>query len=82
MQFNVHEAKSRLSELIAAAEKGHDVVIARKNKPAVRLVPVNQQSFEFGTLRHVVNTSPDFDDDLDDKELAAWEGEAGTGLAP
>ncbi|MEW5887455.1 MAG: type II toxin-antitoxin system prevent-host-death family antitoxin [Pseudomonadota bacterium] len=39
-QVNIHEAKTRLSELIAAAERGEEVVIARAHQPAVRLVPV------------------------------------------
>lgn len=37
---NIHEAKTHLSKLVAAAEAGEDVVIARAGKPAVRLVPV------------------------------------------
>jgi prevent-host-death family protein len=37
---NMHEAKSRLSQLVAKAEAGEEVVIARAGKPAVRLVPV------------------------------------------
>ena len=37
---NVHEAKTTLSDLIARAEAGEEIVIARANKPAVRLVPV------------------------------------------
>jgi prevent-host-death family protein len=41
-QVNVHEAKTRLSELISAAEAGEEVIIARANKPVVRLVPVTQ----------------------------------------
>lgn len=36
----MHEAKTRLSELVARAEAGEDVVIARAGAPAVRLVPV------------------------------------------
>lgn len=40
MQVNVHQAKTRLSELLAAAEAGDEVVIARDGAPAVRLVPV------------------------------------------
>jgi prevent-host-death family protein len=36
---NMHEAKSRLSELVAAALRGEDVVLARAGKPVVRLVP-------------------------------------------
>ena len=37
---NVHKAKSQLSRLIARAEAGEEVVIARAGKPAVRLAPV------------------------------------------
>ncbi len=37
---NVHEAKTTLSDLIARAEAGEEIVIARANKPAVRLVPI------------------------------------------
>jgi len=38
IQVNIHEAKTTLSKLIEAAERGEDVVIARAGKPAVRLV--------------------------------------------
>ncbi len=37
---NIHTAKTHLSSLIAEAEAGGDVVIARGGKPAVKLVPV------------------------------------------
>jgi prevent-host-death family protein len=37
-QVNIHEAKTRLSELIVAVEAGEEVVIARAGKPVVRLV--------------------------------------------
>lgn len=36
---NVHQAKTTLSDLIARAEAGEEIVIARANKPAVRLIP-------------------------------------------
>lgn len=47
---NMHEAKSRLSELVAAAEAGEEIVICRsgvevaeirKRKPSVRSLKVN-----------------------------------------
>ena len=56
MQMNVRAAKSQLSKLIAAAEAGEDVVIARRGRPAVRLAPV-------------VTAVPDFDDDPRDDEV-------------
>lgn len=38
MQFTIHEAKTQLSKLIAAAERGEEVIIARRDKPVVRIV--------------------------------------------
>lgn len=38
--MNIAEAKSKLSELVARAEAGEEVVIARNGKPRVRLQPV------------------------------------------
>ncbi len=40
MEVNVHHAKTHLSRLIAAAESGEEVIIARAGKPAVKLVLV------------------------------------------
>jgi len=37
IQVNVHEAKTRLSELLQAVERGEEVIIARAGKPVVRL---------------------------------------------
>ncbi|MGE0499736.1 MAG: type II toxin-antitoxin system Phd/YefM family antitoxin [Rhizobiaceae bacterium] len=38
--INMHDAKTQLSDLVARAEAGEEIVIARRNKPAVRLVRV------------------------------------------
>jgi prevent-host-death family protein len=38
--MNIQEAKGRLSALVAEAERGHDVVIARAGQPIVRLVRI------------------------------------------
>lgn len=40
------EAKTHLSELIARAERGEEVVITRHNKPVAKLVPVGKVSPE------------------------------------
>jgi prevent-host-death family protein len=37
---NVHQAKTHLSDLLNKALRGEEVIIARANKPLVRLVPV------------------------------------------
>ena len=40
------EAKTHLSELIARAERGEEVIITRHNKPVAKLVPINEVSGE------------------------------------
>ena len=39
MQVNMLEAKNRLSNLIVAAERGEEVLIARNGVPVARIVP-------------------------------------------
>ena len=73
MMINMHQAKSQLSKLIAAAEAGDDVIIARNGKPAVKLVALSSSRFRFGALAHLASVVPDFDDSLDDDELSMWE---------
>lgn len=78
MQVTVHKAKTDLSKLIAAAEAGEDVVIARGNKPAVRLVPVEMTSgFRFGGMEFLKGTAPNFLEPMTEEELADWEGRDG-----
>ena len=40
IHVNIGEAKDRLSELLAAAKRGEDVIIARAGAPEARLVPI------------------------------------------
>ena len=67
-QVNIHHAKTHLSELIAAAERGEEVVIARANRPAVRLVPVTAVAHERtpGLQRGALKMADDFDAPLPD----------------
>jgi prevent-host-death family protein len=69
---NVQEAKTRLSQILAAAEGGEDVVIARDGKPVVRLVPVAAPAPR--EVGFVTGSVPDsFFEPLPDDELTAWE---------
>ena len=43
-QINIAEAKSKLSELVARAEAGETIVLARAGKPVVSLTPVRTQA--------------------------------------
>lgn len=42
LNVNMHEAKTRLSKLVEAAERGQTVVISRNGEPAAMLVPIPQ----------------------------------------
>ena len=44
IRVNIGEAKTRLSELVAAAVRGEEVVLAKAGEPQVRLVAVTQKS--------------------------------------
>ena len=44
MRISVSEAKGRLNELVRRAEAGDEVVLTRRGKAAVRLVPVRPRS--------------------------------------
>jgi prevent-host-death family protein len=72
VQVNVQEAKTRLSQILAAVEGGEDVVIARDGKPVARLVPVAVPApREVGFVAGTVPAS--FFEPLPDDELASWE---------
>jgi len=85
----IHEAKTNLSQLIARVEAGEEIVIARGDKPVVKIVPVEPAEKEgrvAGAMKGIWPELPDsfFFDPLPEEELAAWEGrdspdEAGPG---
>ena len=74
-KVTIHVAKTQLSRLIEAALAGEEIVIAKGEKPVVRLVPIPQGAFRFGVLPlGALGLGPDFFAPLDEDELAAWEG--------
>ena len=42
--IGLFEAKTHLSELVARAEQGEEVIITRHNKPVAKLVPIGPQA--------------------------------------
>lgn len=69
----MQDAKTQLSQLVARAEQGDTVLIARHGVPAVRLEPVSAaQPRELGFLS--IDLPETFFDPLPADELAAWEG--------
>ena len=43
-QINIHQAKTQFSKLLAAVEKGEEIIIARYGEPIAKLVPFEKHS--------------------------------------
>jgi prevent-host-death family protein len=68
-QIGMHEAKTKLSQLVERAEAGEDIVIARNGTPVARLVAVrsaNALAGVHGALRGEIEIADDFDELPDD----------------
>jgi prevent-host-death family protein len=85
MQVTIHEAKTHLSRLIAAVERGEEVVIARRDKPVVRLVierpekPKRSLGFLAGSMSNEVidflTLNPNLDKELEKDFMDAVEND-------
>jgi prevent-host-death family protein len=63
-QYNIAEAKSHFSELVKRALLGEEIVIARDNKPLLRLAPVTdgRKKRQPGSAKgQILSVAPDFD---------------------
>jgi len=75
MQYNIHDAKTHFSKLVAAVERGERVTICRNGKPVIECVPSkSNKPFPFGALADRDKPAPDLsymaeptDDDLLDE---------------
>ena len=68
-EIGMHEAKTKLSQLVERAERGEEIVITRNGKPAVRLAPIAVSSALVsvrGAWRGQVEIAADFDELPDD----------------
>jgi prevent-host-death family protein len=72
--ITVHAAKTGLSRLIERACAGEEIIIARRNVPVVRLVPVNcePQKRKFGSMKGRAKVTKAFFDPLPTNELEIW----------
>jgi prevent-host-death family protein len=59
MQVSVHAAKTHLSKLLEAVERGERVVIARHGVPVAELTPARRARVRLGSLAGVVAPPPD-----------------------
>ena len=68
-QFNIAEAKSQFSELVKIAMLGEEVVIARDNKPLLKLLPfkeVRKDRVPGSAKGQILFIADDFDEPLAD----------------
>jgi len=67
-QVNIHEAKTNLSKLIKKVINGEEVVIAKANKPVVKIVNLefNNTKRRLGTAKGKIKIAADFDKPIDD----------------
>jgi prevent-host-death family protein len=76
MIVKMHQAKTQLSKLIAAALAGEEVVIARGSEPVVRLTPiapVKKKQRVAGLYKGLFEVPDSAFDPLTEEELAIWE---------
>ncbi len=68
---NTHEAKSQLSKLIAAAQKGEEVVICQAGKPVARLTAFEPERKipQLGIWEGKVKFEPGWDSPETDAEI-------------
>jgi prevent-host-death family protein len=64
--YNVAEAKAHFSTLVRKALQGEEVVIARDNKPLLKLVPVAVQSRQPGSAKGRIRIADDFNEPVGD----------------
>ncbi|CAN5547749.1 type II toxin-antitoxin system prevent-host-death family antitoxin [soil metagenome] len=73
--YTIHAAKTNLSKLVALAEAGEEIVLARGKDPVVKIVPVAavpKPQRKFGALKGKIKIGPEFFDPLPEEELKHW----------
>jgi prevent-host-death family protein len=71
---SIHAAKTNLSRLIARAEAGEEIIIARGRTPVAKLVPLTPKPKRvFGALRGKIAIGPEFFEPLPPEELDEWQ---------
>lgn len=53
------EAKTKLSQLVEAAERGEQVFLKRNGVPVAQIIPVKKRELPFGFLKDEVGTVDD-----------------------
>ena len=62
-QFNIHDAKTQLSRIVARVEAGEEIVISRDGHPVAKVVPLGSRVRRTGrgSLRGKLTFAEDWD---------------------
>ncbi|MGH2401610.1 MAG: type II toxin-antitoxin system Phd/YefM family antitoxin [Candidatus Limnocylindria bacterium] len=63
---NIYDAKTNLSKLLQAVERGEEILIGRAGEPIARLSPVQRSAREIGFADGNLWIADDFDEAPDD----------------
>jgi prevent-host-death family protein len=76
-RVNIGKAKAMFSHLVARAEAGEEVIIARGGQPVAKLVPIAPAKPKrvFGSMKGQAALDGSFFDPLPEDELRLWNGE-------
>ncbi|HEB78647.1 MAG TPA: type II toxin-antitoxin system Phd/YefM family antitoxin [Methylothermaceae bacterium] len=76
-QVNIHEAKTHLSKLLEAVERGEEIIIARSGKPVARLCPPRKcrTPRRPGSLKGKIRIAKDFDQTPEEVVEAYYDSE-------
>lgn len=77
-EFNIHEAKTHLSRILARVEQGDEIVISRAGRPVAKLIPLPRVVHRTGrgSLRGKLVLAPDWDAPEVDEEIAREFGDS------
>jgi len=59
IEVNMLEAKTKLSQLVEAAERGEQVFLKRNGVLVAQIVPISKSTFPFGFLKGKAGPTPD-----------------------
>jgi len=73
VRVGVHEAKTRLSQLLRLVDGGQEVEISRGGEPVARIVPIRRRGKrQLGVDHGAFRVPDDFDTPLPDEVLASF----------
>jgi prevent-host-death family protein len=77
MEFNIHEAKTQFSKILARVQAGEEVVIAKAGEPIARIVPIRSVGRrQPGTEKGNFWLAADFDSPLPSEVLDSFDGKS------